>query len=161
MSYNQNSFQKKENENIHGLHALIALWFRTTMNWDISTLATRSSVCSFARIAHSIASLACSSAPTHSLNRSLHSVPSSCESELLDSYFFWVFFLFWTMVHGCLPRGTFLLNKRRGIWRGREKANHGHPWFWFCVWKSSMTDKRCTGLVKRWMEKGTTWAPFT
>ena len=52
--------------------------------------ATRSSVCSFARTAHSfacsglLASLAPSAALTRSLARSLHSLPRSWESELLD-----------------------------------------------------------------------------
>jgi len=62
--------------------------------------ATRSSVRSFARTAHSfacsglLASLAPSAALTRSLARSLRSLPRSWESELLDGYFVCVFFHF-------------------------------------------------------------------
>ena len=62
--------------------------------------ATRSSVRSFARTAHSfaccglLASLAPSAALTRSLARSLRSLPRSLDSELLDGYFVCVFFHF-------------------------------------------------------------------
>ena len=62
--------------------------------------ATRSSVRSFTRIAHSfacsglLASLAPSAALTRSLARSLRSLPRSWESELLDGDFVCVFSYF-------------------------------------------------------------------
>ena len=62
--------------------------------------ATRSSVRSFTRTAHSfacsrlLASLASSAALTRLLARSLRSLPCSWVSELLDGYFVCVFFPF-------------------------------------------------------------------
>ena len=61
--------------------------------------ATRSSICSFARTAHSftcstlLASLARTAALICLLAGSLGSLPLSWESKYLDGYFFWGFFL--------------------------------------------------------------------
>ena len=73
--------------------------------------ATRSSVCLFARTAHSyacfelLASLALSAALTRLLTRLLCSLPRLWDSDRLEGYLFILcFFLFWTIVQWVLRR---------------------------------------------------------
>ena len=87
----------------------IIRWAEWLRNRRMEYWATRWSVCSFARTAHSfawsalLASLAHSPALTRSLSRSFRSIPCSWDSEWLDGYLFSVSFLFWLIVD-CNPQ---------------------------------------------------------
>ena len=85
-----------EGANVHASEQMGApLWSKTAKNTDCSTgPLARPFTRSLAPLTRSLASLAPSAALTHSLARSLCSLPRSWDSKLSDGYFVCVFFYY-------------------------------------------------------------------